>query len=34
MITLYYVYYEIHNEVSKNDKVNNSFIKNEEKKIF
>ena len=26
MITLY-VYYEIHDEVSKNDKVHNSFIK-------
>ena len=27
MITLYHVYYEIHDEVSKNDKVYNSFIK-------
>jgi len=25
--TLYHVYYEIHNEVSNNDKVHNSFIK-------
>ena len=27
MLTLYRVYYEIHDEVSKNDKVHNSFIK-------
>ena len=27
MITWYHVYYEIHDEVSNNDKVHNSFIK-------
>jgi len=27
MITLYHVYYEIHDEVSNNDKVHNRFIK-------
>ncbi len=27
MITLYHVHYEIHDEVSKNDKAHNSFIK-------
>ena len=28
MITLLHVYYKIHDEVSKNDEVHNSFIKN------
>ena len=27
MITLYRVHYEIHDEVRKNDKIRNSFIK-------
>ena len=35
MIILYPVHYEIHDEVSKNDKVHNSFIKDlKVKKIF
>jgi len=28
MVTVEHVHYEIHDEVSKNDKVHNSFIKN------
>ena len=34
MITLLYVHYEIHDEVRKNGKVHNSFIKNITKRIF
>ena len=34
MITLLYVHYEIHDEVRKNDKVHNGFIKNITKRIF
>ena len=33
MITLQHVHYEIHDEVSNNDKVHNSFIKNNKKSI-
>ena len=33
MITLYHVHYEIHDEVRKNDKVHNSFIKFDAEKL-